>query len=210
MKQLICTGDSLAALWPIVAEELIEHDDFFSYEFGGAGLELQTKMLLNHYISYSDVSNMIVLSQFTGMGRLSSFLPYLASPEDTYCFTNSLTGQQEYIVNNSKRHEFTKLSDEDCWNAGPTRVRDLVAIHCMLADLGADVRVFRGWLGVMPQELWKKCCSEYDKHGVIYTNETYVETALSIDANPEAWLDEFHPDIDLVAKAFKIILEDLQ
>jgi len=208
MKQLICTGDSLAAMWPSGARQIIKNDEFFEYHNGGAGIDLQIWLLLNHYLAYPNAKDYIVISQFTGMNRLNVVLEGTSATDDEWDYKNSLTGTMEKVANHAKKHTYYKLPP-GASISGERKICDLVAVHCMLADLGADVRVFRGWLGVMPPSVWEDCCRKYDKHGVSYTNETYVETALNIDANPEAWLDEFHPGFELAKKTIYKILEAL-
>jgi len=213
MKQLICTGDSLADIWPSHAKQMIDHDEFFVYQIGGGSLDLQIKSLLNHFIKYPIVKNYIIVSQFTGMGRISmpidNDLAEVSDNDNMYIFENHLSNTTEYLANNSKKHTYVNMDEKHIYNSGHTRVRDLVAVHCLLSRLGADVRVFRGWLGVMPAELWKQCCEMYDRDGVSYTDKTLVETAVNISVDEKDWIDEFHPDDDLSRDSLKIVLDSI-
>lgn len=206
---LICTGDSLGEIWPLGAKKIIEHDEFFHYAYGGSGIDLQTAMLLNHYISDGIGQHSIIISQFTGSNRhnliLNDNCSHYTLPDEKYKYVNAISNSAEFIMNESKRFTFLDKHHD----SGEARVRNMVAIHCMLADLGANVYVFRGWQGVFSAELWKQCTVQYKKHGVKYTDDTLVETALHIDASASSWMDEFHPDSELSHRAFNVIWKSL-
>lgn len=209
-KQLLCIGDSLADIWPAGARRIIPHGEYFNYQYGGCGLTLQLNLVLNHYVQYPDVSKYIAVFQFSGYNRqdiiLDDNFKSTMFPSERYEYQNALTGQNEYIAGETKRFNFTMYNDDSY----PARVRNLVSLQCMLANLGANVYVFRGWLGVFPEELWKQCTRQYDMHGVKYSNMTLVETAASLSTEEDDWIDEFHPDQSISHPAFELIWNDMQ
>lgn len=210
VKTLICTGCSLSLKWTYAAENTIEHDNFFKYSFGGSGNEFQAQNLLNHYLKHGVDSSTQIVTQFTGMTRrMITMMEYNKKIPDTYqtSIVNAITDETEYHV--FEHGENQLLTVDKGRDSGMYRIRDLVAIHCMLADLGADVRVFRGWLGVFPAKYWNNIKEIYDKHGVTYTDETYMETAISINSDPSAWQDELHPGGELAQETFAEIWRHL-
>ena len=209
MHKLVCTGDSLGELWPIAANDIIDNGNFFHYAYGGSGIDLQTNMLMNHYLQYGADENTTIISQYTGSNRnniiLNGDCDEYELPEEKFYYINALSNREEFIMNESKRFSFLSKDND----SGESRVRNMTAIHCMLAELGANVYVFRGWTGVFAEEIWKQCTVHYEKHGVKYTDATLVETALRIDARESSWLDDFHPNGDLSHAAFNVIWNSL-
>ena len=237
-KNIIVSGCCLGDSWMSYFQQP-EYADHKYFKFQGAAGSNNVSLmgLMNYNLEYMKyLPDTTVYCQLTGLTRKDVVVvdprdrirTELISEEDddgangqrgNFRVKNVITGREE--INLSRTHPNASLIDFGSWKPNPTSewyttdyvTTNLIAMLCLMAQAGADVRVFRGWQEAIDIVSWDRAKKFFDAAGVKYTDTGYLDMCRSFSKAQNdfsEWKDEDHPLVVVGHRIFGAIHEKFE
>lgn len=216
---LITCGCSLSPteFWPRYTAKYLNIDvsSWMHLGAGGSSNGLQMYRLQNQILKLPDMKNVTIIYQVTGQNRSWYICNEMAMQKTPALFTeedrvkSGDAGYNKWVLTDNyidkkpralclNHHEKTldlhlERVPAVCQNHVDPEYeqQQLLFTLSMLRQAGANVFVFRGWSGVLPEENWEVFKDKFNQTGVKYTNECLVEWCLE---NNYPFIDDYHPE----------------